>query len=132
ELPRADHLCLDHRAQAIDLLQRTLEQQFVVDLQDQPRAESGGGSMTADHRDLDDVGGGALDHRVDGQTLAERVLLAVARAQLGDLAAAAEQRRDVALLDGLRDRPLDELADRWKPLEVSRDEHGRLLARYLQ
>jgi len=41
--------------------------------------------VAADHRHLDDVGGGALDHGVDGEALAERVLLAVARAQLGDL-----------------------------------------------
>ena len=52
----------------------------------------------ADHRHLDDVGGGALDHGVDGEALAEAAGVGVARAQLRDRAAAAHQRRHVALL----------------------------------
>ena len=45
--------------------------------------------MDADHRQLHDVGRGALDDRVDGQALAQRAHLPVARSQLGDLPAPA-------------------------------------------
>ena len=53
-------------------------------------------AVAADHRELDDVRGGALDDRVHREALAERARLVVARAQLGDLAAAPPQRRHVA------------------------------------
>ena len=61
-----------------------------------------------DHRHLHDVGRGALDDHVDREALALLAQLPAARAQLGDLAAAAEQRRDVAVLGALLDRLLDE------------------------
>ena len=86
----------------------------------------------AHHRDLDDVGGGALDDRVDREALAELARLPVARADLGDLAAAAEQRRDVAVLLGLRDRVGHELRDGREALEVAVDELLRLLLLDLQ
>ena len=53
---------------------------------------------TRDHGDLDDVGGAALQHRVHGQALAQRAHAVVAGPQLGHGAAAAEQRRHVAVL----------------------------------
>ena len=91
----------------VGLLGRALEQQLVVDREDHAASSwplSASARWHADHRQLHDVGGGALDDGVDGQALAERAHLVVARAQLGDLAAAAEQRRHVALLAGLLDR----------------------------
>src|SRR5947209_3366830 len=111
--PRREHLALDQRLDRVDLLGRALEEQLVVDGEDQPRppdlvVERPGG---ADHRQLDHVGRRALDRRVDGEALAERPHPPVARLELGDLAAAAEQRRHVAALRGLLDRARDELAD---------------------
>ena len=85
-----------------------------------------------DHRDLDDVGGGALDDGVDREPLAEAAHLPVAGADLRDLAAAAEQRRHVAVLLGLRDRVLHELRDGGEALQVAVDELLRLLLRDLQ
>src|SRR2546423_226059 len=79
--------------------------QLVVDLQDHAGLQAVGGERVVgtDHRDLDDVRGRALDDRVDGQALAELARLPVARADLRDLAAAAEQRAHVAVLLGLLD-----------------------------
>ena len=49
-------------------------------------------AAAAHHRHLDDVRGGALDHHVHRQPLAQHAGLALARAQLGDPPDAAEQR----------------------------------------
>ena len=89
---------------------RSFEQQLVVDREDQARLQLGRGErpLAADHRELDDVRRGALDHGVDRQALAERAHLVVAGAQLRDLPAPAPERRDVALLLGLLDRLRDE------------------------
>ena len=88
--------------------------------------------VAAHHRDLDDVGRGALDDRVDREPLAELARLPVARADLGDLAAAAEQRADVAVVLGLRDGVGHELRDGREALEVAVDELLRLLLLDLQ
>jgi hypothetical protein len=81
----------------------------------------------AHHRDLHDVGGRALDHHVDGEALALLAHLPAAGAQLRHLAAAPEQRRDVAVLGALGDRLLDEATDRREALEVALDEVVGLL-----
>ena len=69
-------------------------------------------AVAAHHRDLHDVGGGPLDHHVDREPLALLAQLPAPRAQLRHLAAAAEQRRHVAVLGALLDRLLDEPRDR--------------------
>ena len=46
----------------------------------------------ADHRDLDQIGGGALDRRVGRHALAEAAEVRIAAPQLGEVAPAAEQR----------------------------------------
>ena len=91
---------------AVDLSERTFEQQLVVDLQDQAGVETACGdrAMTADHRDLDDVGGGALDHGVDGEALAERRCWRLRARSSGIWRRRPSSVVDVALLDGLRDR----------------------------
>ena len=68
--------------------------------------------VAADHRHLHDVGGRALDHHVDREPLALLAHVPAAGAQLGHLAAAPEQGRDVAVLGALGDRLLDEPGDR--------------------
>src|SRR6187397_3049379 len=81
------------------------------------------------HRQLEHVGGGALDHRVDREALAELAHLPVARAQLRDLPAAPEERGDVPLLRRLLDRRRHERGDPLEALEVGVDEGLGLLAR---
>src|SRR5947207_11103876 len=76
-----------------------------MDLEQETRPGSPGEcTMHAQHRELDEVRGRALDRRVDGGALRERALGAVAAPELRQVAAAAEQRRDPAararLLDG--------------------------------
>ena len=82
----------------------------------------------ADHRELDDVGGRALDHGVDREPLAERAHLPVRRAQLRDRPATAEHRHRVAALAGLVDRPRDPLRDPRHAPAVGVDVRLRLLA----
>ena len=79
------------RHQPVDLVARHLEQQLVVDLEQRPRAEAAGAQplVEPDHRDLDDVGGGALDRHVDGHPLAGGAQGRVARRELRDLRACA-------------------------------------------
>ena len=88
--------------------------------------------VTADHRQLDDVRGRALDHGVDRQTLAERTHLVVAGLQLWDLAAATPQRLDVTLLLGPLDRLGDESGHAREALQVGVDELFGLLTRDVQ
>ena len=84
--------------------------------------------MAAHHRQLDDVGGGSLDHRVDGQPLAQRAPLALLGAQLGDRPAAAHQGGHEPVALGARDRLVDEPLHRREALEVALDVDRRLLA----
>src|ERR1700737_3709032 len=81
-VPHAAHLELDQLARGLCLLRWPLEQQLVVDRENQARVralplERG---VAANHRQLDDVRGGALDDRVHGQALAQRAQLIVAGA----------------------------------------------------
>ncbi len=84
--------------------------------------------MDAHHRELDDVGGGALDDRVDGQALAERAHVPALRPQLGDRPAAAEQRDGEAALARVGDRALDELGHERHAAAVGVDVGLRLVA----
>ncbi len=82
----------------------------------------------ADHRELDDVRRGALDHGVDREPLAERAHLPVRRPQLGDRPATAEHRHRVAALARLLDRARDPLGDARHASAVGVDVRLRLLA----
>src|SRR5260370_1281551 len=74
------------------------EQELVVDGQDELGAQALGrqGRVTADHGQLDDVGGRALNHGVHGQALTQRADLPVAGSELRDLPAASPQGADVS------------------------------------
>ena len=85
--------------------------------------------VEAVHRDLDDVGGRALDGHVDGGTLGGLTDVAVAGADLGDVAAAAEERFRVAVHAHLRHSVGDVLLDSGILLEVGLDEGSGLFAR---
>src|ERR1700722_4987784 len=88
-LPPTDHLLLDQHTCHINLGGGPFEKQLVVDREDLLGGEAGlvQSAMAAHHRELDDVGGGALNDRIDSQALAERSHPVVAGAQLGNLAA---------------------------------------------
>src|SRR5215210_5487860 len=134
DVRRAHHLRAHDLRRALRLLGRPLEEQLVVDLEDAARLQPGAAQRVvgAHHRHLDDVGRGALDDRVDREALAQLARLPVAGADLGDLPAAAEQRRDVAVLLGLGDRVGHEPRDRGEALEVAVDELLGLLLLDLQ
>src|SRR5205807_1836233 len=130
-VPYAAHLALHQLARLLHLGRGTLEQQLVVDREDQPRGEPVARErvLAADHCELEDVGGGALDDGVDGQAFAKRPHLVVASLELGDLAAPVPERLHVALLAGARDRVLDERGHAREALEVGVDELLCVLAR---
>src|SRR5262249_54473278 len=73
ELCGATHCAPHQLGRVVHLPRGALEEELVVDLEDQARSHAGlpQRQLTADHRDLDDVGGRPLDHRVDRQPLAE-------------------------------------------------------------
>src|SRR5271165_6855946 len=130
-LPDSDHLLLDQLGGRSRVLGGALEQQLVVNREDQARPLLGlrQGAMTAHHGELDDIGRGALDHRVDGQSFPERSHLVVAGPQLRNLAAAAPQRRHMAVLAGLLNRFGHEARHAGKALQVGVYELLRLLPR---
>ena len=88
----------------------------------------GQSAVAADHRELDDVGGRALDDGVDGEALPERAHLVVARLKLGNLAAAAPHGGHVPVRLGLLDRLRHEGRHAGEALEVCVDELLGLLA----
>ena len=74
--------------------------------------------VDAEHRDLDDVGGGALDRRVERHPLGHLAALAVVADQVGQVAAAAEDGFGVAVLAGAVDDRPQVVADAAEALEV--------------
>ena len=78
----------------------TLDDQLVVYLQNQARVKTRCGQLVfqLDHGSLDDVGSGALDRAVHRDALTEGDQHLLRCGQLGDITAASEQRRDVAVL----------------------------------
>ena len=85
--------------------------------------------MNVAHRHLDQVGRRALQGRVLRGPLGEGAHVEVLVADLRDVAAAAEQRLDVALLAGESDLAVEKGAHAGEALEVLRDEVLRLLLR---
>ena len=70
-LRRLLHHALRHLHGLVDLILRRLEHELVMHLEQHARVEAGGGERRhhADHGAADDVGGRALDRRVDGGAL---------------------------------------------------------------
>ena len=115
ELHRVLHALADQGGDRVDLVFRDLEDEFVVDLEEHLRARRLGrkAPMEVEHRELDQVRGGALDDGVDRHALAERLFVRVARVDLRDRAATTEDRFDVAVGVALRliDAGGEELVD---------------------
>ena len=74
--------------------------------------------VDVDHRDLDDVGGAALDRGVERGPLGGLADVAVAAVQLGQVAPPAEHRRRVAVLAGLVDDLVQVVTHPAEPGEV--------------
>ncbi len=121
---------LDHRPRPLDLVVRHLEHQFVVHLQQHPRSKPvlRQRRIHAHHRAPDDIGGGALQPRIDGGALVERADRGIGAPDLGIVTLAAEQGQHVAVLLGERLALLHVIADAGKALEVFPDIGGGLLA----
>src|SRR5450756_102592 len=115
----------------LDLGLGALEDELVVHLEDEPRAQLAPGELAAHrhHGHLDDVGGRALEHGVDRQALAQRAQAVVGGAQLRHGPAPPEQRGDVAIPRRLGDHAFAEFADLGVLGEVGVDERLGLLHR---
>src|SRR5262249_2293012 len=101
-----------------------LEDEFVVNLEQQPgRALSVAQvAVDFDHRFFYEVGGGTLDDGVDGEALSGGAHGRVARIDVVDAAAAAEDSLDIAVLAGVGDAMVEERADARVAGEVAIDE----------
>src|SRR2546425_527703 len=113
---------------------RDLEHQLVMDLEHHPSAEVSLAErpVDANHRDLDEVGGGALERGIGRRALAEGADVEVAVAQLRNVAAAPEDRLDEALLAGGGDRAIQPRPHAGEAREVLPDEFLRFLLRDAQ
>lgn len=106
------HDVLNHGGQAFDFFDRALKVQFVVYLQD----HVGGKALFfqtaayAGHRDLDDVGGGALHGVVHGRALAKAAELRIFGLELRNVATAAVHGLGVTCLLGTRHHVVEERA----------------------
>ncbi len=129
------HAVDDEVADLLGAVLGALEDEFVVDLQEHADAVDLGGLAGAevrgvgaqapvevDHRDLDEVGGGALDDAVDGGALGEGAAVGVVRGDVRDLAAALEHRLDIAVALGLGDALFEEGRDAGEALLVAVDD----------
>jgi len=120
ELGDVFHLVLDEDAEFVGFGGEDVEEQFVVDLEGHAGAEMARGDLGVDanHGELDEVGGGALQGRVDGGALGEAALIGVARRDVWDGADAAEPGADeLVAADGF-EGAVDEGADAGVTLEV--------------
>ena len=75
-----------------------------------------------DHGDFDQIGGGALDDAVDGHALAAVADGEDAAVDVGDRAAAAEDGFDIAVVLGVHDALVEELANGGKSFVVGVDQ----------
>ena len=100
ELNYAFHLGADQGFDFGGFIGGNFEEQFVVDLQDHARFELALGELAVDgdHGQLDEVGGGALQRRVDGGALGEAALIGIAALDVGNGTDAAEERAHDARL----------------------------------
>src|SRR5688500_9242103 len=129
ELDGLLHLRADQLLRFGDLLLRRFEDQLVVDLEEQARSQVSIGERLrhARHGGPGDVGGGALDRRVDRDALAGLRVDRAPAEQLGDESLATEQRAHPAVLLRRLDRPIAPGAHAGVELEVARDEGVGLL-----
>ena len=92
------HLAPDQGLELLALPRRDLEHELVVHLEQHPRGQplSAQRAVDAQHRDLDDVGGGTLDRRVERHPLGHLATLPVVGGEVGQVAPATHDRLGVA------------------------------------
>jgi len=78
-------------------------------------------AVEVDHGDLDEIGRGALDRRVDGGALGELAQRRIGARDLGDVATAVQQGADVPVPAGLLEDPVQEPPDPFVAVEVAVD-----------
>src|SRR5690606_6874245 len=98
ELDGGSHLAADQFLHPGPLARGDLQDDLVVDLEEHAGGQAGlaQGAVQVQHGDLDDVGGGALDGRVERHALGGLPPLTVVAVEVGQVAAAAEEGRRVA------------------------------------
>ena len=100
-----------------------IEDQFIVHLKQEFATIAGFQQrIDADHRELDHIGCGALDRRVNGSAFGIATDVLIGRMDVGQHAAAAAERLDIALLAGLGDGGIHEGLDAGVLLEIIVDE----------
>ena len=95
------HFVLYKLTNGLDFVFGNFEDKFVVDLQRHARFQSARLKLAidADHGELDQVGGGSLQRRVDGGALGESAKIRVLAVDVGDGAHTSEEREDFARRD---------------------------------
>ncbi len=125
------HHLADHGNRFLHLLVRHLEHQLVVHLEKHLRAELCFFQrlVHADHGAADDVGGRALDRRVDRRALLEGAKDRLRGADFGIVRAPPEQRLHIEMLAAERLGGIHVAADAGEALEIAVDVVRRLAAR---
>ena len=118
------HFVFHELTNGLDFVFGNFEDKFVVDLQCHARFQSARLKLAidADHGELDQVGGGSLQWRVDGGALGESAQVRVLAVDVGDGAHTSEEREDLAVATCLLERAVDEAANATVLFEVSVDE----------
>ncbi len=100
-----------------------VEEEFVVDLEGHEGTEftAGDFGVDAEHGDLDEVGGSALQRRVDGSTFGEAALVGIAGLDVGDGADAAEGGANLLRAADFFERGFNERCDAGVAGEVAVD-----------
>ncbi len=101
-----------------------VEDEFVVDLEEHAGVVGGEECVDFDHGEFDHVGGGALDGGVDGGAFGVAADVLIGAVDVGEVAAAAAEGCDVALLAGEGDGVVHEFFYAWVLEEVVFDEFG--------
>lgn len=128
------HRLVQNGLHRLELALFDLEHELIVDLQQDAALEARFPELaeSGDHRELDDIGCRALYRRVHRHALGEHALVEVAALDGGQLAAAAEHRRDIARLVRLGDDLVHEGAHARIARKVAADVVARFLARDVQ
>ena len=115
------HFLYHNAGHLLEFVGAYIEVEFVVHLQNHLRLDVLLLESTVDvnHGNLDDVGSGALDGRVDGIALAEAAHHGIARVDVGQHASAAVERGNIAFFLGLCDAAVDVGAHLRESLEVA-------------